>query len=183
MRLLLFFVFLALTPSSLFTQSDSYEYKKVTLFKQGCAKGTLCRTNLKGIDKDFSLKWKHYQEGIDHIVEMTIDGQVLRVPTAQYFINDHPFPLRLYIYTDSLKLYASLCSEGSAGLFINYFLRDKDGRFHHLGLMPILFYDKDSGYFIGGENAGGGEHITYYYKLEKASMVLKNTVNSLDEEN
>ena len=155
--------------------------KKIILFEAGCEKETTCRTNFQGKEKDFVLRWRNYEEGSEHFLAMDIEGKAFHVPISPHLMKSDPFPLRLYVFSDTLKLYGSLYNEGTGGVYINYFSRDENG-FHYLALSPFLSYDASSSHFIGGENVGPGEYITYYYRLEGNSFALERTENSLDQE-
>ena len=111
---------------------------------------------------------------------MEINGQTFNISTSPELIRGKPFPLDLYIFSPSLKLYGSLSAAGTGGVYVHYFLRDGDGVFHHLGRLTFLAYDEDSGRLVRGENFGPGERITSYYKLVENSLVLERTENSLD---
>ncbi len=155
--------------------------EKVILFKKGCERETACRTHFQGREKDFTLTWKSYREGVDDFLEIKIENETFHISTAPDLIKSHPFPMKLYIFSNSLKLYGSLSNAGSAGLFVNYFYRDSNHRFHYLGLFPFLVYDKSSGYFISGENIDPKLHLISYYKLENNSLILKKTENALEQ--
>ena len=172
-------VLIPFLPLVLSAQYDGIP-KSVALFKEGCEPQTTCRTNLRGQDEDFFLRWSRYRGGSRYFISMDIEGKTFDISTRRELIRNKPFPLELYIFSPLLKLYGSLSAGGSGGLYVHYFSRDEDG-FHYLGRYPFLVYDRDSGHFVGGENFGPGEHITSYYKLEKNSLVLKKTENSLDD--
>ena len=176
-RYLLLFVF---TSWSLFVLSAAPE--NVIVFKQGCRPETDCRTSFNGREKDFSLRWKSYREGLESFLELKIEGDTFHISISPDMVRSHPFPFHLFIFSDSMKLYGAFQGGGSGGVFINYFFRDQKGRFHYVGWAPFLIYDEKTGYFVGGEKASANEHITTYYKLEGTSLVLKKTLSSLDKE-
>ena len=176
MKLIRLFVFI---PFCLFAADGLPE--KIILFRDGCEKETICRTNLRGREKDFNLIWKSYKEGMHDFLEIKIEKNTFHISMAPDLIKSKPFPLRLYIFSNSLKLYGALSNAGSAGLFVNYFSRDSNGNFHYLGLFPFLVYDEISGHFVGGENVSSKLHLVSYYKLENNSLVLKKTENALDQ--
>ena len=155
--------------------------ESIGAFSDICKPKTSCRTNFQGHAKDFGFHWRSYKEGRRHYLEVRMEGDIFQVPIAPWHITDYPFPLELYIFSPSLKLYGLLSNNGSAGIFVNYFSRDGEG-FHYLGVFPILTYDKNSGHFIGGEFISSSEHLVSYYKLENNALVLDRTENTLDED-
>ena len=174
-------LFALAVPVALSAQYEGFP-QKVVLFEEGCEAQTTCRTNLRGQDKDFSLRWESFTEGTTSFIAMEINGQIFNVSTSLELIRSYPFPLRMYVFSPSLKLYGSLAASGTGGVYIHYFSRDGDGVFHYLGRRTFISYDADSGYLIGGEKFSASEYQTYYYKLVDNSLVLERTENSLDEQ-
>ena len=172
-------IFVIFIPFSLLAVATFPE--EVTIFSMGCDRATACQTNFQTQEKDFVLRWKDYREGRRYFLEIEMEGGTFPIPTAPHLIRDDPFPFKLYIFSDSLKLYGSFSNDGTAALFTNYFSRDENG-FHYLGRFPFLAYDRDSGYFVGRENISPDLHLVSYYKLEDNSLVLQKTENALEND-
>ena len=165
------YIFSLLVPFVLIAQQDAMP-RETTLFRE-CEPETICRTDAVGLTEPFSLRWRNKKEGKnDFFLIMEIGGGIFEVPMSPDFIRAWPFPLRLYIFSDTLMLYGLASNVGSGGIYVNYFARDEDGSFHYLGLFPFLSYDKDSGYFVGGESHGSVGYTTYYYRLDVGALDL-----------
>ncbi len=173
-----------LTPLSLAAQQDGEPQmvrpQDTVIFKE-CLPETVCRSDLAGLAKDFTLRWSSRRvEKYLECMTMEMEGRTFEITMSPDFVRSISFPLDLVTFSDDLTLYGIIADTGISNVFVNYFTRDDDGAFHYLGKFPHLsFYDESRGLLVGSERYWSGNSSTHYFKLKDTSLVLEYFENSL----